>query len=84
MIAPIASAPPSLLRTRAADLEAAFLAEMLGAAGMSAQSGAFGGGVGEEQFESFLREAQAKAMVRAGGIGLTEALVRAMGGIDAT
>ena len=43
---------------------------------MSPQKGAFSGGIGEEQFASFLREGQAAAMVRAGGIGLAERLIR--------
>lgn len=55
-------------------LEASFLAEMLKSAGLGASSENFGGGPGEEQFESFLRQAQADQMVKAGGIGLTEAL----------
>jgi len=72
------TAPPSLpdrtaaLRRTAADLEAAFLAEMLGHAGLDGETGSFGGGIGEEQFASFLREQQARAMVEAGGIGLAE------------
>lgn len=68
------------LRIKAAEMEAAFLSEMLGAAGLDSQNSAFSGGIGEEQFASFLREAQAKAMVHSGGLGLTEALFRAMGG----
>lgn len=84
MISPVDSRPPSPLRAKAAEMEAAFLAEMLGPVGMTPQSGSFGGGIGEDQFGSFLREAQAKAVVKAGGIGLTEALFRAMGGQDAT
>nr|WP_241741442.1 rod-binding protein [Gemmobacter straminiformis] len=85
VIPPLSSVTPpaSSLRAKAQDLETAFLAEMLGHAGLGPQQGAFTGGIGEEQFASFLREAQAKAMVRAGGIGLTEALFRAMGGKDA-
>ena len=51
---------------------------MLKSAGMGAPRDAFGGGEGEEQFSSFLREAQAEQMVRAGGIGLAEALFEAM------
>ncbi len=66
------------LRDAAAKLEATFLAEMLKSAGLDAQSGAFGGGIGEEQFSSFLREAQAEELVRAGGIGLAESLFNAM------
>lgn len=59
-------------------LEATFLSEMLKAAGVGAPRDAFGGGAGEDQFASFLREAQAKEMVSAGGIGLAEALFEAM------
>nr|WP_240904270.1 rod-binding protein [Rhodobacter sp. SGA-6-6] len=68
---------------RAKELEAAFLAEMLGHAGMDAESdGTFGGGIGEEQFASFLRQQQARMLVERGGIGLAESLFRAMGGKD--
>lgn len=73
--------PSNPLRQKAAELETAFLAEMLAYSGLDAQS-SFAGGVGEEQFSSFLREEQARAMVKAGGIGLTESLFRAMGGTE--
>lgn len=66
------------LRARSMELEAAFLSEMLGHAGLDADSGTFGGGIGETQFASFLRDEQAKAMVKAGGIGLAESLFRAL------
>lgn len=59
-------------------LEQNFLSEMLKSAGLGAMEGAFGGGIGEEQFASYLREAQADAMVEAGGIGLAERLFHAM------
>lgn len=68
------------LRHRAAELETAFLSQMLAAAGLDETRGDFGGGAGEAQFASFLRDEQAKAMVDRGGIGLTESLFRAMGG----
>lgn len=71
-------APANPLREKAAELETAFLAEMLGYAGLGAARDSFGGGIGEEQFSSFLRQEQAEAMVKAGGIGLTEVLFRAM------
>jgi flagellar protein FlgJ len=74
------SAQPNPLREKAAELEAAFLTEMLGYAGLGMPRESFGGGIGEEQFSSFLRQQQAKAMVKAGGIGLTEVLFRAMSG----
>lgn len=66
------------LRDAAEKLEATFLAEMLKSAGLGAPRETFGGGIGEEQFASFLREAQAEAMVAAGGIGLAQALFEAM------
>lgn len=73
-------APTDPLREKAAQLETAFLSEMLGHAGLDAASGAFSGGMGEEQFASFLREEQARGIVAQGGIGLAEQLYRAMGG----
>ncbi len=66
------------LREAATALEAAFLAEMLRGAGLGAPRGAFGGGAGEEQFSSFLAEAHARALAERGGIGLAEALFRAL------
>lgn len=75
---------PALWRA-AQDLEKTFLAEMLRSAGLEGQSGAFGGGVGEDQFASFLRGEQAAALTTAGGIGLSETIYRALlaGGDDA-
>jgi len=76
-----ASSRDDLLMAKAKELEAAFLSEMLGHAGMDADAeGSFGGGLGEAQFASFLRQEQARMMVEKGGIGLSEALFRAMGG----
>ena len=66
------------LRQKALKLETAFLAEMLGHAGFGAPRESFGGGLGEEQFSSFLRQEQAKAMVQSGGIGLAEVIFRAL------
>ena len=68
----------SALRSAAEKLEATFLAEMLKSAGLESQGGTFGGGIGEEQFTSFLRTAQAERMVAAGGIGLAETIFQAM------
>jgi peptidoglycan hydrolase FlgJ len=70
------------LRAKAEEIEATFLSEMLSHAGLDALSDSFGGGIGEEQFSSFLRDEQAKAMVQHGGIGLAGSLFRAMGGIE--
>lgn len=86
-VLPAAIAPPALpaqlasdsaLRDAAHRLESTFLAEMLKSAGLDAMGGAFGGGIGEDQFTSFLREAQAKEMVEAGGIGLAESIYNAL------
>jgi Rod binding domain-containing protein len=73
-----ASASGASLRGAATRLEAVFLAEMLEAAGVGRTPESFGGGAGETQFASFLREAQAQAMAEAGGIGLAEHLFRAL------
>lgn len=69
---------PDPLRKQAQALEAAFLAEMLSYTGLDNASNSFGGGIGEDQFGSFLREEQAKMMVARGGIGLGESLFRAL------
>lgn len=66
------------LREVARDLEASFLAEMLRYAGSAATRTSFGGGAGEEQFSSFLRTEQARAMAQGGGIGLAESLFNAL------
>lgn len=84
-ILPVAAAPApgqptqdrrddAALRDAADALEATFLAEMLKSAGVGKTPEAFGGGEGEDQFASFLRQAQAEEMVKAGGIGLSESL----------
>ncbi len=72
---PKADAP---LRQAAMDLEASFLAEMLKAAGAGQTRDVFGGGAGEDQFSSFLVQAQADEMVKSGGIGLAESLFHAL------
>ncbi|WP_299728715.1 rod-binding protein [uncultured Tateyamaria sp.] len=66
------------LRAAAQKLEATFLAEMLKSAGMGETRDAFGGGTEEDQFSSFLVQAQAEKMVEAGGLGLAEALFEAL------
>ena len=79
---PIATSPPphppetpdsaAITMAKAQELEAAFLAEMLAHAGLGDMEGPFGGGQGEEQFSSFLRQEQARLMVERGGIGLSQ------------
>jgi flagellar protein FlgJ len=81
---PIASPQPeapdrtAVTMAKAQELEAAFLAEMLAHSGLGEMEGPFGGGPGEEQFSSFLRQEQARLMVEKGGIGLAELIFRSM------
>ncbi len=66
------------LMKKAQELETAFVSEMLAHTGLDSQTGAFGGGVGEDQFASFLREAQAKAIVAHGGFGLAQNIFQSL------
>nr|WP_309665664.1 rod-binding protein [Tabrizicola sp.] len=66
------------MMAKAQELEASFLAEMLGHAGLGEARETFGGGHGEDQFTSFLKEEQAKLMVQRGGIGLAELIFKSM------
>lgn len=76
--APSGSKPQLAMHAAAEQLEATFLAEMLKSAGLGAQSHGFSGGIGEDQFASFQREALAEAMVKRGGIGLAEVFFNAL------
>lgn len=69
---------PEAAMEKAQELEAAFLAEMLSHAGLGETEGPFAGGHGEAQFASFLRQEQARLMVRSGGIGLAEVIFRTL------
>lgn len=84
-IAPLNSVTPlkqnvetEKLRQVAIDLEASFLSEMLKHSGYGKTSETFGGGVGEDQFGSFLRNEHAKLLSETGGIGLAEQLFEAL------
>jgi len=70
--------PSPTAREAAEKLEATFLAEMLKSAGLGTQSNSLSGGVGEDQFASFHRQALADALVQSGGIGLAETFYNAM------
>ncbi|MEM0947071.1 MAG: rod-binding protein [Pseudomonadota bacterium] len=70
--------PPDPVMKAARALEGAFLSEMLKSTGFGEARQAFGGGAGEDQFASMLRDTQANAIADAGGIGLAEAIYRAM------
>ena len=86
MVTPVSHSPPQhpsnapegALRRAAQELEVTFLAEMLKSAGFGKPRESFGGGAGEDQFASFLRGEHARAMVQAGGIGLTESFYQAL------
>lgn len=80
-IAPITATPPSRqdqIMAKADELEATFLSEMLAHSGLGEMQGSFGGGAGEAQFSSFLRQEQARLIVESGGIGLSELIFNAM------
>lgn len=66
------------LRKVATELEATFLAEMLTSAGLGKSPDGMGGGVGEDQFSSFLVQEQAHALAERGGIGLAETIFNAL------
>ena len=72
------SASTSNLRETAEKLEASFLSEMLKSAGLGSQPNSLSGGIGEDQFASFHRQALADAMVKSGGIGLAEVFYNSM------
>ena len=78
----------AVLMQKAKELETAFLSEMLSFSGLGTVSTEFGGGIGEDQFASFLRQEQARLMVERGGIGLArtifESLVSQSGGARMT
>lgn len=59
-------------------LESSFLAEMLKSAGLGAMSESFGGGPGEEQFQSLLNGAHADLIVASGGIGLAQSIFESL------
>lgn len=66
-----------ILRDKAQQLETQFLSEMLSYTGVN-ETSEFSGGIGEDQFSSFLRDAQARAMVDKGGIGLAETIFNSL------
>lgn len=78
ILATQATGTPAPLRRSAEALESAFLAEMLKSAGLVRASDTMNGGEGEEQFVSFLADAQARAMVARGGIGLADVIERSL------
>lgn len=70
--------PRADLHAQARALETAFLAEMLKSADTVRMASGLEGADEVQPFEPFLAEAQARALVAAGGLGLTESLVAAL------
>lgn len=68
----------SSLRDVAIQLEATFLAEMLKSAGLGESQGGFNGGIGEDQFSSFLNQAYAQRLAEIGGVGLSDAIFESL------
>ncbi|MBN2760988.1 MAG: rod-binding protein [Rhodobacteraceae bacterium] len=80
MITPIPTAllpqtPKTPLKEAAQAFEAAFLAQMLAAAGAGKPAESLGG-IGESQVASFLLDAQAHQIAERGGIGIAETIIR--------
>ena len=67
-----------MIRLNATQIQGARAASVGPDAGLGSDQGPFSGGAGEEQFASFLRQEQSKAMVAHGGIGLAEHLFRSL------
>ena len=67
------------IRDTAQKFETSFLSSMLQEmfAGLKSD-GPFGGGQGEEMFRSFLTEAMAKQITKAGGVGVADSVQREM------
>ncbi len=78
-----ATAKDQRLWMTAEKLEAAFLSEMLKSAGFDQTSGNFGGGAGEAQFASLLRDENARLMAHHGGIGLAQNIFESLKRRDA-
>jgi Rod binding domain-containing protein len=67
------------IKKTAQNFEAQFLSVMLGQMFTATDLGApFGGGPGEDMFKSFMTDAFAKQMAKAGGIGVADAVGREM------
>ncbi|NEX46369.1 hypothetical protein G3572_09130 [Rhodobacter sp. ETT8] len=66
------------LHEKAKELETAFLSEMLAHTSLGKAPESFGGGVGEDQFASYLRAAQAKLIVDKGGLGLAQTIFESL------
>ncbi len=68
----------SPLRRQAEAFETVFLAEMLRSGGLGRMGTGLEGGLQESPFEVFWNEALAKALMAAGGLGLSERIEHAL------
>ena len=83
LLTPQAQTPEAKTRKQieetAKKFEATFIAQMLGPMFDGAEiSAPFGGGPGETAFKSFLLDAVAQQMAKAGGLGMADDLAREM------
>lgn len=75
----VSARTPAEIRKTAEDFEAAFLSSMLQPIfNQLPTDGMFGGGQGEQAFKSFMVDAMAHQMARAGGVGLSDPVARQM------
>ena len=77
---PVPSSPgdPAALRSKATEMEAVFLSEMLAHSGLD-QGLSPGAAEGQpDPFASFLRDRLADQIARQGGVGLSEAIFRSL------
>ena len=76
---PAQTASRAAIHKTAQAFESQFLSQMLGTMFEGVTTSApFGGGAGEDMFKSFMMDAFAKQMTKAGGIGLTAPIQREM------
>lgn len=66
------------MREAAVSFETVFLAQMLDFAGVGKTPEAFGGGIGEDTFRSFLVQEHARLIAEKGGIGLAESIYQSL------
>lgn len=66
------------LKSAAEKIETHFLKEMLMASDLYKPSESFGGGAGEEQFRSFIIDAQAKALRESHDFGLAKSIYESL------
>jgi peptidoglycan hydrolase FlgJ len=75
----MSSSSPAKMQRTAQDFEAVFLTQMFELMGQGIQAdGTFGGGHAEEMTRSMLNDQYGKAVAKAGGIGVSDAIYREM------